>query len=45
MHRKYAILLRIGTGSGTGIAKRSPEYIAEKMIAGKAVIALEAIRW
>lgn len=25
---------------GTGIAKRSPEYIAEKMIAGKAVIAL-----
>lgn len=26
---------------GTGIAKRSPEYIAEKMIAGKAVIALD----
>lgn len=25
---------------GTGIAKRSPEYVAEKMIAGKAVIAL-----
>jgi hypothetical protein len=25
---------------GTGIAKRSPEYIAEKMIAGKAVIAI-----
>jgi len=25
---------------GTGIAKRTPEYIAEKMIAGKAVIAL-----
>ena len=25
---------------GTGIAKRSPDYIAEKMIAGKAVIAL-----
>jgi len=25
---------------GTGIAKRSPEYIAEKMVAGKAVIAL-----
>lgn len=27
---------------GTGIAKRTPEYIAEKMIAGKAVIALAA---
>jgi len=27
---------------GTGIAKRTPEYIAEKMIAGKAVIALTA---
>jgi hypothetical protein len=26
---------------GTGIAKRSPEYIADKMMAGKAVIALE----
>ncbi|OFY40054.1 MAG: GNAT family N-acetyltransferase [Bacteroidetes bacterium GWF2_40_14] len=26
---------------GTGIATRSPEYIAEKMIAGKAVIALD----
>lgn len=26
---------------GTGIAKRSPEYIAEKMNAGKAVIALD----
>ena len=26
--------------SGTGIAKRSPEYIIEKMIEGKAVIAL-----
>ncbi len=26
---------------GTGIAKRSPEYIAEKMILGKAVIALD----
>ncbi len=26
---------------GTGIAKRTPEYIAEKMIAGKAVIALD----
>jgi len=25
---------------GTGISKRSPEYIAEKMIAGKAVIAI-----
>lgn len=25
---------------GTGIAKRSPDYVAEKMIAGKAVIAL-----
>jgi len=25
---------------GTGIAKRSPEYVSEKMIAGKAVIAL-----
>jgi len=25
---------------GTGIAKRTPEYISEKMIAGKAVIAL-----
>ncbi len=25
---------------GTGIAKRTPEYIAEKMIAGKAVIAI-----
>lgn len=26
---------------GTGIAKRSPEYIIQKMIAGKAVIALD----
>ncbi len=26
---------------GTGIAKRSPDYIAQKMVAGKAVIALE----
>lgn len=26
---------------GTGIAKRSPDYIAQKMIAGKAVIALD----
>ena len=25
---------------GTGIAKRSPEYIAQKMLEGKAVIAL-----
>ena len=25
---------------GTGIAKRSPEYISEKMLEGKAVIAL-----
>ena len=25
---------------GTGIAKRSPDYIAQKMIDGKAVIAL-----
>lgn len=26
---------------GTGIAKRSPEYVAQKMVEGKAVIALE----
>ncbi len=26
---------------GTGIAKRSPDYIAQKMVSGKAVIALE----
>ncbi len=26
---------------GTGIAKRSPEYVAEKMKAGKAIIALD----
>ena len=26
---------------GTGIAKRSPEYIAAKMTGGKAVVALE----
>jgi hypothetical protein len=26
---------------GTGIAKRSPDYIAQKMAAGKAVIALD----
>ena len=28
---------------GTGIAKRNPEYIATKMIEGKAVIALRTI--
>ena len=27
---------------GTGIAKRSPEYVAKKMEEGKAVIALDA---
>ena len=25
---------------GTGIARRSPEYVAQKMLAGKAIIAL-----
>lgn len=29
---------------GTGIAERSPEYIADKMAAGKAVIALDGAR-
>ena len=33
--------LRVGTAAGTGIAKRSPEYIAAKMTGGKAVVALD----
>ena len=28
---------------GTGIAKRSPEYIEEKMVTGKSVIALDGL--
>ena len=44
-HTKYAqqIVDEIYISSqerGTGIAKRSPDYIAEKMLSGKAVIAL-----
>ena len=30
---------------GTGIAKRSPEYIIEKIREGKAVIALKGLEW
>ena len=30
---------------GTGIAKRSPEYIAAKMTGGKAVVALDGENW
>ena len=44
-HLKYidTILKTIETSSkdrGTGIAKRSPEYVKEKMLQGKAIIAL-----
>ena len=32
---------RISQNAGTGIARRSPQYISKKMEAGNAVIALE----
>jgi hypothetical protein len=44
-HLKYAericeLMYISAQERGTGIAKRSPDYVSEKMIAGKAVIAL-----
>ena len=45
-HEKYAqqicdLMYESAQARGTGIAKRSPEYVAEKINAGKAVIALD----
>jgi len=45
-HAKYAqqicdLIYESAQARGTGIAKRSPEYVAEKINAGKAVIALD----
>lgn len=45
-HAKYAqqicdLMYESAQARGTGIAKRSPEYVAEKINAGKAVIALD----
>lgn len=48
-HVKYAqivcdLIYESALQRGTGIAKRSPEYISKKMIAGRAVVALEGDR-
>src|SRR5690606_39793348 len=45
-YAKYAqevcdLIYESAQARGTGIAKRSPEYVAEKINAGKAVIALD----
>lgn len=48
-HVKYAeeicrLIYESALQRGTGIAKRSPEYIAEKMTGGKSVVALDGDR-
>ena len=49
LHAKYAelvckLIYESALKRGTGIAKRSPEYISNKMTAGKAVVALDGER-
>lgn len=48
-HTKYAehickMIYESALQRGTGIAKRTPEYISEKMLGGKAVVALDGDR-
>lgn len=48
-HTKYAehickLIYESALQRGTGIAKRTPEYISEKMLGGKAVVALDGDR-
>lgn len=49
IHTKYSqticqLIYESALKRGTGIAKRSPEYISEKMESGKAVVALDGTR-
>lgn len=48
-HTKYAehickLIYESALQRGTGIAKRTPEYVSEKMLGGKAVVALDGDR-